>query len=102
MRLEQLDIPLIVHHHERQDGSGYPLGLKGDEIPLGARIIQVADSWDAMTSDRPYRRRLSTAVAATELKKHSGTQLDKNCVDAFLDWLSTERGVNVSEETFLN
>jgi HD-GYP domain-containing protein (c-di-GMP phosphodiesterase class II) len=95
-------IPLIVHHHERQDGSGYPLGLKGDEIPLGARIIQVADSWDAMTSDRPYRRRLSTATAVAELRKHSGTQLDRNCVDAFLDWLSQERGVSVSTETYLN
>ena len=95
-------IPLIVHHHERQDGSGYPLGLKGDEIPLGARIIQVADSWDAMTSDRPYRRRLSTTVAIQELKKHSGTQLDKSCVDAFLDWLSKERGISASTETYLN
>ncbi|MBN8554183.1 MAG: HD-GYP domain-containing protein [Deltaproteobacteria bacterium] len=80
-------IPLIQHHHERQDGSGYPLGLKGDEIPLGARIIQVADTWDAMTSDRPYRRRMPTDVAVKELVKAAGTQLDQNCVQAFIDWL---------------
>lgn len=79
-------LPLIQHHHERQDGSGYPLGLKGDEIPLGARIIQVADTWDAMTSDRPYRRRLSIEIATKELLKNAGTQLDKQCVDAFLSW----------------
>jgi len=81
-------IPIILHHHERQDGSGYPFGLKGDEIPLGARIVQVADTWDAMTSDRPYRRRLSKATAIQELQKASGTQLDKNCVDGFLDSIS--------------
>lgn len=80
-------IPLIQHHHERQDGSGYPLGLKGDEIPLGARIIQVADTWDAMTSDRPYRRRLSNEISANELKKASNTQLDRMVVEAFLSWM---------------
>lgn len=80
-------IPLIQHHHERQDGSGYPLGLKGDEIPLGARIIQVADTWDAMTSDRPYRRRLPLQKAVDELKKSSGSQLDEACVNAFIQWL---------------
>jgi HD-GYP domain-containing protein (c-di-GMP phosphodiesterase class II) len=80
-------LPLIQHHHERQDGSGYPLGLKGDEIPLGARIIQVADTWDAMTSDRPYRRRMSTEVAVAELIKAANTQLDKDCVEAFIEWL---------------
>jgi len=95
-------IPLILNHHERQDGSGYPRGLKGDEIPLGARIIQVADTWDAMTSDRPYRRRLSTAVAVAELRKSSGTQLDKNCVNAFLDWLKKSKQIQISDEVFLN
>ncbi len=80
-------IPLIQHHHERQDGSGYPLGLKGDEIPMGARIIQVADTWDAMTSDRPYRRRLPTEIAVKELLKNSGSQLDTQCVGAFISWL---------------
>ncbi len=79
-------LPLIQFHHERQDGSGYPLGLKGDEIPLGARIIQVADTWDAMTSDRPYRRRLTIEAATAELLKSAKSQLDPHCVDAFLEW----------------
>ncbi len=95
-------LPLIEHHHERQDGSGYPLGLKGEEIPLGARIIQVADSWDAMTSDRPYRRRLSTEVAVQELIKGRGTQLDKKCVDAFIDWLKASHKIPITADTFLN
>ena len=98
----QEHIPLIAHHHERQDGSGYPHGLKGDQIPLGARIIQVADTWDAMTSDRPYRRRMSTAAAVTELKKSSGTQLDKNCTDAFIEWLAKTKQISISNDTFLN
>jgi HD-GYP domain-containing protein (c-di-GMP phosphodiesterase class II) len=95
-------IPLIQHHHERQDGSGYPLGLKGDEIPLGARIIQVADTWDAMTSDRPYRRRMSTLAAVKELKKSSGAQLDPACVDAFISWLEKTKRISVSEHVYLN
>lgn len=90
-------IPIILHHHERQDGSGYPFGLGGDEIPMGARIVQVADSWDAMTSDRPYRRRLSTQKAVDELKKASGTQLDKTCVDGFLQWLSESGRLEVTQ-----
>lgn len=84
-------IPIILHHHERQDGSGYPLGLKGDEIPLGARIVQVADSWDAMTSDRPYRRRLAFDVAIKRLEEAKSTQLDENCVGAFVKWLHANR-----------
>jgi len=95
-------IPIILHHHEHQDGSGYPFGLKGDEIPLGARIVQVADTWDAMTSDRPYRRRLSTSDATKELQRASGTQLDKNCVDAFLDWMNSRGRIKISSENYLN
>ncbi len=95
-------IPIILYHHERQDGSGYPLGLKGEEIPLGARIVQVADTWDAMTSDRPYRRRMSTAVAVRQLHQASGTQLDARVVDAFLTWLQMSGRIQVNEATFLN
>lgn len=84
-------IPIILHHHERQDGSGYPLGLAGEEIPLGARIVQVADTWDAMTSDRPYRRRIPFDEAFKRLKEAAGTQLDKSCVLAFGDWLLDNR-----------
>lgn len=81
-------IPIILHHHEKQDGTGYPLGLKGDEIPLGARIVQVADTWDAMASDRPYRRRLTKPEAIERMRSAAGTQLDVHCVEAFLSWLS--------------
>ncbi len=80
-------IPIILHHHERFDGKGYPQGLAGTDIPLGARIVQVADTWDAMTSDRPYRRRLSVPMAVEELQKASRHQLDPDCVEAFLNWL---------------
>ena len=76
---------IIRHHHERWDGSGYPDGLVGEAIPLGARIIAVADVYDAMTSDRPYRRALSHEVAVSELVRGSGTQFDATVVEAFLE-----------------
>lgn len=77
-------VPLVKHHHERFDGSGYPTGLKGDDIPLGARILAVADSFDAMTSDRPYRQALTTKAAVDELVGGMGTQFDPTVVSAFL------------------
>ncbi len=84
--LEFLDegISFIRHHHERYDGKGYPYGLKMEDIPLGARIISVADAFDAMTSDRPYRKTKSMEEAIGELKKHAGTQFDPKIVEAFL------------------
>jgi putative nucleotidyltransferase with HDIG domain len=75
---------IIRHHHERWDGGGYPDRLAGEAIPLGARIIAVADVYDAMTSDRPYRRALSHEVAVSELIRGRGTQFDAKAVDAFL------------------
>ena len=66
----------VLHHHERWDGTGYPERLRGDEIPLGARIIFVADAYDAMTSDRAYRGRLTPREAIEELERCSGTQFD--------------------------
>ncbi|MFH1537863.1 MAG: HD domain-containing phosphohydrolase [bacterium] len=75
---------VIRHHHERWDGFGYPDGLKGEEIPLLARIILIADAYDAMTSDRPYRRALKHEEAIREIKKHSGTQFDPGVVEAFM------------------
>lgn len=78
---------LVLAHHERMDGRGYPRGLSGDEIPLGARIIAVADSWDAMTSDRPYRQALDHDIALAELVRGRGTQWDGQVVDAFASTL---------------
>lgn len=76
----------IVHsHHERFDGKGYPDGLAGDEIPLGARIFAVADTFDAMTSDRPYRRALPWEAARDEIVRHNGSQFDPQVVETFLE-----------------
>ncbi|HAG49856.1 MAG TPA: hypothetical protein DHU69_01375 [Deltaproteobacteria bacterium] len=75
---------IILHHHERWDGSGYPDGLKGEKIPIEARIVSVLDAFDAMTSDRPYRRALTVEVAIAELKRCSGTQFDPKVIDAFM------------------
>lgn len=77
-------LPIVRHHHEHYDGCGYPDGLTGERIPLGARIISVADSFDAMTSDRPYRQALSSERALEELKTCAGAQFDPNVVDAFI------------------
>jgi HD-GYP domain-containing protein (c-di-GMP phosphodiesterase class II) len=75
----------FVHdHHEHHDGTGYPRGLKGEEIPLGARIFAVADTLDAMTSDRPYRVGLSFEESLEEIRRHSGTQFDPRVVEAFM------------------
>ena len=76
-------IPGVRQHHEKFDGRGYPDALKGEEIDITARIIAVADSYDAMTTDRPYRKGLTIDEAFAELKKHSGTQFDPVVVDAF-------------------
>lgn len=75
---------IVRHHHEAWDGSGYPDGLRGDEIPVGARIVFVADAYHAMTSDRPYRSRLSEEDARDELRACAGTQFDPRMVDALL------------------
>lgn len=75
---------IVLAHQERWDGEGYPRGLKGDEIPVGARIFAVADALDAITSDRPYRRGRSLKYAREEILEHSGTQFDPSVVDHFL------------------
>lgn len=77
-------IPGIKHHHERFDGLGYPEGLAGDAIPLYARIILIADTYDAMTSTRPYRLALDKEIAFAELDKCAGTQFDPVLVNAFV------------------
>lgn len=76
-------LPLIRHHHENWDGSGYPDGLKGEEIPLGARIIRVADAFEALTSKRPHRWALSIAEAAQQIWDRSGQFFDPKVVEAF-------------------
>jgi HD-GYP domain-containing protein (c-di-GMP phosphodiesterase class II) len=75
--------PCVLHHHEKVDGSGYPDGLRGERIPLGARIIAVADAFDAMTTDRPYRRALPVSAAIAEIVGLTGVQFDETCVLAF-------------------
>ncbi len=74
---------IVLHHHEAFDGSGYPNGLSGQDIPMGARIFNIADAIDAMTSDRPYQKALPLNIAAAELKKHSGQQFDPQIVAIF-------------------
>lgn len=75
---------LVRHHHEKYDGSGYPTGLKGDQIPLAARILSVADAYDSMITDRPYRKRFSPEMAKAELRQYAGHQHDPAVVEAFL------------------
>ena len=78
-------IPLIKHHHERYDGKGYPNGLSGEEIPYLARVLTVVDSFDAMTSNRPYNRRKSYEEGIEELRKCSGAQFDPEIAKAFIE-----------------
>ena len=78
---------IVRHHHERYDGNGYPDKLKGECIPLFSRIICIADSFDAMTSDRCYRKQLTKEEVIAELKKNSGTQFDPQLVPIMLDML---------------
>lgn len=78
-------LPIIKHHHEKYMSNGYPDNINGEDIPLGARIIAIADTYDAMTSDRPYRNRLSHETAVEEILQFRGTQLDDRLVDAFTD-----------------
>jgi len=86
------------YHHERFDGRGYPEGLKGDQIPLFSRIILVADTFDAMTSTRPYRAGLALEVAFNELREFAGTQFDASVVENFIISMQREQAKN--EETF--
>jgi len=82
--------PIVYHHHERFDGQGYPDGLRGEEIPTGARIVAIADAFDAMTSHRPYRAAMSHAQAIRELRRGAGRQWDAHLVDAFLEAIHSE------------
>jgi HD-GYP domain-containing protein (c-di-GMP phosphodiesterase class II) len=83
-------VPIVKHHHEHFDGTGYPDGLKGDEISLSASIIAVADAFDAMMSDRHYRRHLSLEETKKQLTGGAGTQFNKIVVEEFLEVLRTD------------
>jgi signal transduction protein with GAF and PtsI domain len=90
---------MVLYHQEWFDGRGYPEGLKGEEIPLGSRIVAVLDAWDAMTSDRPYRKALGREIAVGELKKGAGTQFDPKVVDTFLRLESAEWSLEAPKES---
>ena len=77
-------VPIVYHHHERWDGSGYPRALRGEAIPLGARIFAVADAFDAMTFDRPYSRAITMEAAREEIQRCAGTHFDPAVVATFL------------------
>ena len=87
-------IPAILFHHERYDGMGYPFNLSGKEIPLEGRIMALADAFDAMTVDRPYRRAISYEEAIVEIGKNKMTQFDPSLVDLFTDFLKQYQGVH--------
>lgn len=91
MRLNAL-LPVVLHHHERWDGGGYPDGLVGEEIPFAARVIAICDSWQAMMSDRPYRSALSRDEAVAELRAGAGSQFDPEIVEAFVASLEKTDG----------
>ena len=78
------------NHHERYDGSGYPDRLKGEEIPIGSRIMAFADAFDAMKSERPYRKSLPDEEVLSEIKKSTGTQFDPKVVEAFLSLINKD------------
>ncbi len=92
LRLGRLVAPIVRAHHERWDGSGYPDGLRGDDIPLGARVVSIVDAYDAMTHDRPYRKAMSIAQARDELESHAGRQFDPQLSRLFLDSQLTSDG----------
>jgi putative nucleotidyltransferase with HDIG domain len=83
-------LTMVRHHHERYDGKGYPDGMVGRQIPVGARILAVADMYDAMTSDRPYRKAVNSRVALDEIKRQSRIQLDPGIVEAFLAMINNK------------
>jgi HD-GYP domain-containing protein (c-di-GMP phosphodiesterase class II) len=84
-------LPYVLYHHERYDGKGYPVGLRGEGIPIEGRLMAVVDTFDAITSDRPYRKNLGYQKAISELTEHSGTQFDPKIADALVQaWLKGE------------
>jgi HD-GYP domain-containing protein (c-di-GMP phosphodiesterase class II) len=95
-----LALPAVVYHHERWDGSGYPYGIAGDRIPLDGRIVAVADAYDAIISDRPYRERRSVQQALQEIATGIGTQFDPEVARAFLKLPLNQVGVPLYDKRF--
>lgn len=90
---------IVLAHHERPDGTGYPRGLKGSELPFEAAVVAVADAHDAMTNDRPYRKALSWPDARAELLQHRGTQWDARVIDAFIAMLDEETALTATDQS---
>ncbi len=88
----------MLAHHERWDGTGYPRELRGKEMPLPARIIAIADAYDAMVSDRPYRKGLSHEDAITEIRACAGSQLDPDVVKALVEMMNQDEAAGSEDE----
>src|SRR6185369_14587940 len=84
-------LQIVASHHEKWDGTGYPRGLKAEEIPLSARIFAIVDVWDALTSDRPYRKAWSEAETLAYIREESDKHFDPQVVDAFLSLMNDEK-----------
>ena len=91
--------PLILHHHEKYDGTGYPVGLKSTDIPTGARLLAVTDAFDSITTGRPYRAALGVHYAISELRRYSGTQLCPTAVEAFVSAFEKRRQSSVQRRS---
>jgi HD-GYP domain-containing protein (c-di-GMP phosphodiesterase class II) len=92
----------ILSHHERWDGNGYPRNLEGAEIPLAARVLAIVDAYDAMVSDRPYRRALPHHEAMDEIQRNSGTQFDPDLVNVFAEMMEALEGYKAYERAWLH
>jgi len=95
------EVLAVLYHHERLDGSGYPYGLKAESIPIEARIVAVADTYDALTSDRPYRRASSQAEARRVLIEEAGSRLDSRAVSALFDALDARAALDIKRRLAL-
>ncbi|HEB90153.1 MAG TPA: HD domain-containing protein [Deltaproteobacteria bacterium] len=88
--LEPSTLHCVIHHHERWDGTGYPEGLEGEEIPLVARIVSIVDVWDALSTERPYKKAYTQSEVRDRLLKGRGTQFDPDLVDLFFEILDAQ------------
>jgi HD-GYP domain-containing protein (c-di-GMP phosphodiesterase class II) len=94
-------VPILINHHENYDGSGYPKGVKGDRIPLEARILSIADIYEALTADRPYRKGFSRKEAIAIMEEEKGRKLDPEITDIFLDMVRKRKLDEQESEQYL-